>query len=355
MKNRLFLSALMLFSLFHSALRCDNKLNVYGLPILMYSPETKLAGGAMGNLLWRNKNSITSPNFLMLSGIYSQNKQSSIQLITDIYWKDGKYYTHTFSDISRFPASFFGIGNNTSDQDEESYTPLNFEIQLMLKRDFFKNCFAAIRIEYLDMKMDKTESGGMLDSGVIYGSEAGITSATGFIVGYDSRDNLLYTTSGTFANVSYLVFDRALGSDYDYSQLNAELRKFTRLSDNGALGLHLYYEALYGEVPFYKLAKLGGLERMRGYFEGRFRDKHYLTCQMEYRIMPIFWRLGVSLFAAAGQVSAEPNEISLTETKFCGGAGIRYLLNKEEKFNIRLDLGFGKNSSGIYLSASEAF
>ena len=43
------------------------------------------------------------------------------------------------------------------------------------------------------------------------------------------------------------------------------------------------------------------------------------------------------------------------ETEFAVGAGLRYLFNKEEKVNLRVDFGVGRNTTGVYFGLEEAF
>jgi len=42
--------------------------------------------------------------------------------------------------------------------------------------------------------------------------------------------------------------------------------------------------------------------------------------------------------------------------KLSVGAGLRFLFNKEEKVNLRMDIGIGQNgNTGIYFGLEEAF
>ncbi len=93
---------------------------------------------------------------------------------------------------------------------------------------------------------------------------------------------------------------------------------------------------------------------MRGYFEGRFRDKDLLAVQLEYRF-PIFWRIGGAVFAGAGTVAPDVARFSVGQVKPGLGLGLRFMYDLVERMNVRVDVGFGKNSSGIYMTANEAF
>ena len=107
-----------------------------------------------------------------------------------------------------------------------------------------------------------------------------------------------------------------------------------------------------GNAPFFNMAQLGGTRRLRGYFEGKFRDKHLLLAQAELR-QEGFGRFGGVAFAGMGTVFGSAGE-SL-EWRPNGGIGLRYQLDKKQKLNIRADYGFGVKSQGFYLTFGEAF
>ena len=94
---------------------------------------------------------------------------------------------------------------------------------------------------------------------------------------------------------------------------------------------------------------------MRGYYRGRYRDKNMIAFQMEYRIMPVWWRLGLVGFVGVGDVAGRLDRFDLGNFKYSYGFGIRYLFMREEKLNIRLDFAYGKGSSGFYIVLREAF
>ena len=115
------------------------------------------------------------------------------------------------------------------------------------------------------------------------------------------------------------------------------------------LAVQGYMNVINGEPPFYMLSLLGGQYLMRGYYEGRYRDKNMLAVQMEYRL-PRWKRIG-----ATGFVAPATSNFALKNLKPSAGLGLRYLLVPVEKINLRLDLGWGKDSSGFYLAMAEAF
>jgi len=109
-----------------------------------------------------------------------------------------------------------------------------------------------------------------------------------------------------------------------------------------------------GHAPFFNLAQLGGTKRLRGYPDGKYRDKHLLLAQAEWRF-PIFWRLKGALFAATGTVFGTPQESLRWRPE--GGAGLRLEIDKKQQIHLRLDYGIGdgRKNSGFYLTFGEAF
>jgi hypothetical protein len=93
---------------------------------------------------------------------------------------------------------------------------------------------------------------------------------------------------------------------------------------------------------------------MRGYFKGRYRDEHYFATQVEYR-QYFWWRLGFVAFVGAGDVVPEITSLQIRKLKPSYGFGLRFLFDKEQKINLRMDIGFGRNTNGVYFGIEEAF
>ncbi len=94
---------------------------------------------------------------------------------------------------------------------------------------------------------------------------------------------------------------------------------------------------------------------MRGYYEGRYRDKFLMLMQLEYRHM-FAKRFGFAVFGGAGNVSEDMLSYNLKDIKYNYGGGLRFRFNEEEKVNLRVDIGIGADgNSGIYFGIEEAF
>ena len=76
--------------------------------------------------------------------------------------------------------------------------------------------------------------------------------------------------------------------------------------------------------------------------------------QIEFRTH-IWWRIGTAVFLGIGGVSEEFDKFFLDSMKLSYGIGLRFKFNQKENVNLRVDIGFGENTRGIYFNVEEAF
>jgi outer membrane protein assembly factor BamA len=151
-----------------------------------------------------------------------------------------------------------------------------------------------------------------------------------------------------------MFYRGAFGSDYSYDDVLIDTRNFFATFTDHVFAVQAVAEFIDGVAPLQSYAKFGGQNLLRGYFEGRYRDKNGILLQAEYR-MPVWWRLGVVGFAGVAQVADQVSHFAMDRFWFAGGIGLRFAVNPQERINIRLDYGAGNNSSGVYATITEAF
>jgi outer membrane protein assembly factor BamA len=325
-------------------------------PILFYTPETKLAGGALVNYYFRESGSKSSsrPSSIMPSLIYTQNKQIMAELSTYLYWKDETYYSEGYTGHIKFPDKFYGIGNNTSEDDEEDYTARSVIFHINFQKKVRPGLYLGAQYEYYHSKLAEVAKDGLLAKGNISGSQGGTASGGAILVNWDIRENVFSPPSGTFCQLSATLFKNAFGSDYDFNRFILDFRQYFPLFSSQVVAIQGYAVRITGDPPFQMLSLFGGSHRMRGYYEGRYRDKNMLVFQAEYRML-VWWRFGLVGFWGFGDVADKLSNFQLSGFKYSLGAGIRYLLSRQEGINLRLDFGFGEGTSGIYATIKEAF
>jgi outer membrane protein assembly factor BamA len=331
------------------------------IPILFYMPETGIGAGAAVNCYFREpgSRSDSKPSTIMPVIAYTQKKQMIGEISADLYWRDETYHLNSYLSYKKFPDKFYGIGNNTLEDDEEDYTPEIAKLTLNIQKKTYSGFSIGLQYEFEHNEIVEFQEDGLLAQGDIPGVEGGTTSGIGLSIIWDTRDNIFYPTSGKYCQSSASLFSSALGSDFEFKRYNLDFRQYLPLFSSHVLAFQGYLNIMTGKPPFQILSLLGsragGQNLMRGYYEGRYRDKNMIAFQMEYRIMPVLWRFGLVAFVGFGDVSDKMDNFEIQNLKYSLGVGIRYLFIREEKINVRFDVGYGKNSSGIYITIGEAF
>ena len=332
-----------------------NRVGVYPLPIFFYTPETGFAGGVAALYLHRDTVQPASrPSNVTGDFIYTEKKQVILEVDGDFYSDAGLYRLLTTAWYKNFPNSFFGIGNNVPSSARESYTSRSYFAKIVFYRNIFSQFNLAPLLQYESATTVQKKAGGLLDSGTIPGSDGGVVSGGGIVANWDSRDNTFAAYSGSFYQLTAVVNGKSLGSDFNYSEVALDTRNFFEVFPSQILAFQTSAKIIDGRAPFQDLAGFGGQDFLRGYFDGQYRDKTEVGGQVEYRI-PVWWRFGAVAFAGVAQVANRVSLWSLDSFKFAGGAGIRFLLKRDDRISLRFDMGFGNNSSGVYFTVTEAF
>ncbi len=334
----------------------EGRFGLLPFPLLYYTPETGVAGGAalVGSHRANVSDTSARPSSVVVDLIYTQKKQISAEVCPDVFLDSALYHAIGQIHFSRYPLRFYGIGHNTQEESEESYTSRTFRLTLDALRRIAGDFSGGISLLYETQTLSALHPGGLLEPGTITGSRGGRTVGAGVVFHWDTRNNLFTPSSGHFYQLTLRTSGRTIGSDFDFTYFNLDLRNFLLITERSVLAVQALVSMTSGSVPFFFLPQLGGSDVMRGYFEGRYRDKDLLAVQVEYRF-PIFWRIGGAVFAGAGTVAPEVTRLSVPQVKPGAGLGLRYMYDLVEKMNVRVDVGFGRNNSSVYVTANEAF
>lgn len=334
-----------------------NRSGLIPIPVLYYTPETKLAFGVAAQYYFRpaRADSAARPSTLTPVFIYTTNSQITAEFNSDLWWRQEDYHFTGYIGYSKFPDKFYGIGNDTSQEDEEDYTPRYTRMQASLERRFRGALRLGVGYRLEHSKLVEIEEGGRLEQGDILGSEGGVVSGVALLTSWDNRDNIFSASSGHYHQLTVELYGGAIGSDYGFGRYILDLRGYIITLPDQVLALQGYFGFASGDPPFQHLFLFGGQDLMRGYYLGRFRDRNMIALQAEYRILPIFWRVGAVVFGGIGDVAAEPSRFTLGDFKYSIGGGLRFLLIRAERIALRLDFGFGDGDSGFYITIGEAF
>ena len=327
------------------------------VPLVSYARETEFAFGGFGVVYFRLGDSAPTsrPSFVAADAMVTTRGQILADIFPELWWDDEHWVVTGQVAYRRFPDYFFGVGNDTREEDRESYTLHSVWTRFDLRYRAWKSLFVGARHQAQWHELLELDDAPLLSSGNVRGAEGGFRQALGPLLIWDSRDSTLSARSGLYYELSFLVSGSFLGSDYDYARFTLDANHYVSITDTQTLAVEVFVDAMAGDVPFNQLAQLGGVFRMRGFYEGQYRDKTYVMTQVEYRFMPLFWRIGGVLFAGLGEVAERWRDFSFDGLKWAVGAGLRYALSVEERIYIRVDVGVGPDTWGLYVNVREAF
>lgn len=348
----------------------ERRLRISGYPYAFSTPEAGVAFGVGGIVTFytSREDSVLRPSKVTAGGWYSINAQYKISVTPVVYFNANRFQVSLPMDYGRFTDRFWGVGNETEEfpEDTTTGTPseeyrtsvanVKLDIELPPAAEFVARVFtrSGILVEVNDTRILDPMDNPLIDS-TLQGSQGGQTVGLGAVFVRDTRNQTFFPSKGGLYSARFVAYPPIFIADYGYTRLEGDLRQYIGRSADEVLALQAYGSFLFGSPPFYALSALGGPSRMRGYFLGRYRDRNYLTAQAEYRKM-FWWRLGFAAFAGVGEVfGSEGSDLRFSNLEWSVGGGLRVLFNRAERINLRVDLGIGKSTSGVYFQLEEAF
>lgn len=331
-------------------------------PALSYSPETGAGYGAIAFYVLKGsadkeKDQYYRPTSISPYILFTSKKQILSSLDIDLFLKNGVNLNGRIRYFN-FPDFFYGTGNDTNPETFEQYTDQFFRINGRAMKPVSDDVFVGFTYDFQHNSIKEIVPGGLVDTNSPNGINGGRNFGIGPGILVDTRNSTLYPSRGHFLNASVSVFTRFIGSEYNYVSYLLDFRKYMKLlSEKNLITFQFRANLNSGsDIPFYKLAKLGGDERLRGIeHKNLYQDKQSVYFQVEGR-QELFWRLGGVIFAGVGQVANSIGNFSGDNMRFVYGLGGRFRALKDEKLNIRIDLGFTDNGqNALYLSVREAF
>lgn len=327
-------------------------------PMAGYSPRTGLEFGIMP--VWRIQPSeqITSqyhrPTTIAPAFQMSTKGMFEVQLDAVVFTKQQWFFISKMQYLY-LPDTFFGLGNGVKEKPYSEYELNRFSLNADLLKGWNEKWFAGLRLDCNRVENDGIE--GDLLNPDISGYAGGWANGVGPTLAYDTRDDLLYPTSGWFASASALWFEDWMGSDYRFQLSMVDIRRFISINkDKSILGFQGYFSHSNGGVPFFKLPYIGGKRMLRGIpHPHKYLDENAWFVQSEWR-QSIWWRIGAVAFAGTGKVFPTIKEGLFNDLHVVGGVGLRFRVLPHDGLNFRIDYGVSNHDeSGVYFTIREAF
>ncbi len=333
-----------------------------------FSPELGflISAGGLYTFKVQKENPILERSSIPFAAGISSNGSVQFNAKLTLYGKDDKHRASGELWFKDMPDNYFGVGH-----DNGKHTPLSdstttyqrtwFRLYYKLLTRFGQHLFwgAALDInrttgkelnDYIQADPDFINTGN-------FSKNAGL----GLSVQYDSRDLIVNAYEGIYFDLNVMFYGRFLGGRSRYEVVDLDYRQYQQVGHRKVLAWQIRTRNAFDEVPWPEMSQLGTPFDLRGYRWGRFRDKSMLFGIVEYRHMfgkgdsrkkfSLKDRSGFVAWIGGGSIAPDPASYD----KWLPNFGAGYRLETEPRMNIRVDFGFGSDSSFFYISFNEAF
>jgi outer membrane protein assembly factor BamA len=338
------------FSLFTfpnaSAQDTIKRVKILPVPTIGFSPETRTYLGAVTLFTFNLFNdSLTRTSNAKFEFNYTWNKQLILDTEWNYFFKEEKWFTKGKLQYSDYPDFYYGVGSNTPEINKLLFYSKRIVFEANILKKVGSKFFFGPNVRYINYY--NVFYTGALTYPELTGSS---TVGVGITLLKDTRDNLLTPEKGIYFN-----FNAGYNfSKSNYTQTTIDLRYYKTFAGKYTWANRLFSEFNFGTPAFYDYAFLGGDQFVRGYDYGRYRDKDLTSWQTEFR-SPLIWRVGMAAFGGLSNLY-NANNFNLENTKPNYGLGLRFLVDKHDKTNLRFDYAMGNgDNSGFYISFGESF
>ncbi len=335
------------------------------VPLVSNNPAMKTGFGAMAMYFFKvnSDDKLSPPSVVSVRGLYSTNDSYYFVPMAKLFWGENKNRATLITGTLRI--------NNNFDYDYEG-VDLNLvfsELRYFLTMEYSRKIVSDLYLGLIYLgtktiyKFDKgtdTENDFAKDFFEQNGITDNFVSSIGLNISFDSRDYPYNPTSGFDMSIRPKLNAGWLGSDNNYVDTDYALKYYKSVASNQVLAFSVNGGFATGDVPFDGYQNYGIRNSLRGYSTGKYKGRHMIASQAEYR-WNFYKRWGAVAFAGSGRVWGTDDE-NEGEKSFkknwlpSVGGGLRFMVSREKRINLRLDYAWGVDGNqGLYFGVMEAF
>lgn len=329
----------------------DKSIKFAGIPVVSYNRTVDFSAGLMLNAYYKiNLNDTVSPSSsTSLMGMYTTNNSYFAAFVQQFFLKEDKWRLKLVGGFGDANLQFYHEFEQAG-QFVDYSTSVNI-LSLDVKRKVYKKFYAGLSGSLLTANTT-FDLENPLNGEKIQDNQLMNNMGINFL--YDNRSDINYPTKGLHVFLNNKFFQNWMGNDSSFVQIEFSYNfYFNFKSEKRVMVLRYYSKSSFGEVPFQGQNVIGG-DDIRGYSQGKYRDKQIYSYQAEYR-HSFENRFGFVAFA--GIAAAVPDMLSMLNAQYLPGLGVglRYMLIKKEKINIGIDVAVGRDDWSLTFRIGEAF
>ncbi len=265
--------------------------------------------------------------------------------------------------ISNLTEYAYGLGSATTGSDRFRLNFNNFRFNVTANKQIDGPFFGGLGFFYdrnfaVGVSEEPRQPGEFGKYGV--GTQPA-SSATGILFNllHDNRKNSINPADGLYVQTALRVNPGWLGNDNLWSSLYADARRYFRLADpkRKIIAVSAFYWGTFGRVPYFNLPGTNqepAGRSGRGYPLARFRGKHMLYLEGEYRFdITRNGFLGGVGFINFQSFTDANNRLDGINPAI--GGGLRIKFNKQSDTNLAIDAAFAPQSFQVYIALGEWF
>ena len=332
-----------------------------------FSPELGflVSAGGLYTFKVQKENPILERSSIPFAAGISSNGSLQFNARLTLYGKDDKHRASGELWFKDMPDNYFGVGyekarNTPLSDTTTTYQRTWFRLYYKLLTRFGPHLFWGAALDINRTTGKELNDYILEDPNIIQTGNFSKNAGIGLSVQYDSRDLIVNAYEGMFLDLNVMFFGRFFGGRSKYEVIDLDYRQYQLVGRRKVLSWQIRARSAFDEVPWPEMSQLGTPFDLRGYRWGRFRDKSMLFGLVEYRHMfgsgnskkfSFKDRSGFVTWIGGGSIAPDPTSFS----QWLPNVGVGYRFETEPRMNIRVDYGFGIDSSFFYISFNEAF
>ena len=297
------------------------------------------------------------PSTGAVGGFYSENKSWGLTAFEMARLKGDSWRLRGLIAHFEIFYDFYGIGEDAGDAGKSVALdqPMDFAVGSALRR-ITPGLYGGANVLWIRSRISLEEDHGLPAPPAAQDLATMNLAAPGLQAEFDTRDDDYWPRHGSLAALKGNFFTGALGSARDFQRYAVAWSWYTELRRRElVLATNLNVLGAAGDVPFWAIPTVGGgAYGLRGYTQGRYRDRVVTTAQAELRAHTA-GRWGATAFGGFANVAPSVGDLGSSSALPAGGAGLRFQLTRQYPMHLRADFAWGKSERIFYFSVAEAF
>jgi outer membrane protein assembly factor BamA len=336
------------------AIKKQTKTGIAAIPMINYNRTQGIVAGALVTGFYKiNKKDTISPSSSTgFIGIYTEQKSYAAITYSQLFFSEDRWRILAAAGVMDINFQFYLDNPAGSAGSFYDYSTKGKILMLQVQRNIFRRIYFGPMASL----MNTTTTFGFPGASGEDSVHTAKLNYVGYVISNDTRDHVQYPTHGMFVNFKNQFYTSWMGSSYSFTRYLVTYNQFFKLSkenETKVLAVRASFNIASGDVPFEGQTVVGG-DDIRGYSQGQYRGNQVYTLQAEYR-WNFYKKLGLVAFAGLASAVAKVSDIPKNDILPGVGAGLRFRMLPNEKINIGVDYGRGKDDYSLTFRIGETF